>query len=156
MNNLNIFKKTFGWYRNLTIELLKQLPEDRMDDQISSRSIPIRCQLIDLGDMQLKIVGLMGAKHMGTFKRPSETTGSKDEIISYLNESHKAVLKALEGMNPQTASLDWFGRMHFEFDEALAFMLAHEAMHHGEILSFIFAKDLPMPNAFKDTWGFER
>lgn len=126
-----------------------------MDDQISSRSIPIRCQLIDLGDMQLKIVGLMGGKHMGTFKRPSETTGSKDEIISYLNESHKAVLKTLETMDPQTTSLDWFGRMRFNFDEALAFMLAHEAMHHGEILSFIFAKDLPMPNAFKDTWGLK-
>jgi hypothetical protein len=91
-----------------------------------------------------------------TLERPSPDSASKEAIIEYLQNSYKMVLSELEVTDPASASLDWFGRMHFDFDEALTFMLAHEAMHHGEILSFIFQKDLPMPQIFKDTWGFEK
>lgn len=155
MDNLNDFKKIFSWYRNLSIELLKQLPEEKLNDQISSRSLPVRCQIIDLGDMQLKTVERMGARNIGHFQRPNEKTATKEEIIAYLTQTLEATMKILETMDPATTTLDWFGRMKFNFQEALAFLLAHEAMHHGEILSFIFAKDVEMPKAFKSTWGFE-
>ncbi len=155
MNDLNTFKKNFSWYRALSIALLKEMPEEMLNEQISDRSLPVRCQIIDLGLMQLITAEKMGAT-VRKPQKPSDETATKEEIINYLNETHEIVLNTLNELDPSTVQLDWFGRMHFNFEEALAFMLSHEAMHHGEILSFIFAKNLPMPQAFKDTWGFER
>jgi alpha-ketoglutarate-dependent taurine dioxygenase len=155
MNDLNSFKKIFSWYRALSIALIKEMPEDMLNEQISDRSLPVRCQVIDLGLMQLITAEKMGAS-ITKPEKPDDETASKEEIINYLNQTHEIVLNGLAELDPATVELDWFGRMHFSYEEALAFMLSHEAMHHGEILSFIFAKNLPMPQAFKDTWGFER
>lgn len=156
MTNLNSFKTTFSWYRNLTLELIRQFPEALLRQQLSERSIPINIQFIDLGDMQLKIAEKVTGKTFPHVHRPSNESTDKNKIIEYLVEANKLFFEALQSVDVNSANLDWFGRMDFNFEESLSFLLAHEAMHHGEILSFIFAKDLPMPEALKNTWGFER
>ncbi len=156
MFDLDHFQKTFSWYRKLSLDLLNQIPAKYLTEQLSTRSLSLRIQFVDLGDMELRVLKkTVGKKLLHTIAEPSKNA-SKKEITDYINECHKLFLKEVkknEG-NGETCC-NWYGRMKFDLSETLTFLIAHEAMHHGEILAFIQAKKIPMPKIFKDTWGFE-
>ena len=82
MNDLNSFKKIFSWYRALSIALIKEMPEDMLNEQISDRSLPVRCQVIDLGLMQLITAEQKGASISKTMK-PDEETPYQEQSINY-------------------------------------------------------------------------
>lgn len=153
---IETFITSFKWYRDLSLQLLNEIPDKAMSEKISKRSLPMGEQFIDLGDMQLKIVEqLVEKKLFDLNKRPSFPT-SKEIIKEYLISSDSLVNKELRALTDYSRGVDWFGRMKFNFWNSLTFLLAHEAMHHGEILSFIYGSKHTMPPALRDTWGFER
>jgi hypothetical protein len=146
---INDFLKAFAWYRSLSLRLLDEIQDDMLSTQISERSLPVREQFIDLGIMQIKILEMLSNKPFADqVNQPSTTDATKEQIKTYLLECDKIFKENI-------VKLNWFGRMDFSFKEALFFSLSHEAMHHGEVLSWIFAKNIDMPQAFKETWGFE-
>lgn len=147
---------TYNWYRNLTILLIEQMPETLYAESIAVRSLPLRTQFIDMGDVQLKIIGMVTNLDLKqNIARPSEHTATPAEIIAYLHECSRVAEDALRIVEKTDITINWHDRMQFTFHEALSFLLAHEAMHHGELLSFVFVKDIQMPDVFKNTWGFE-
>jgi hypothetical protein len=148
------YLNSYSWFRSLTLELVEQLKDD-LDKQINDRSLTLRTQVIDMGEFQLKGLGMLMGKQLEMPSQPSMETASSQEIIAYLKEC-QAVFET-EIMNvTEEMKLDWYGRMEFDTKQALNFLMAHETMHHGEILSCVFARDIKMPKAFKLTWGFER
>lgn len=149
------FIQTFSWHRNLTKKLLEEIPFEYFTEQLAPRSLTLSCQFIDIGDMQLRMIEMLGGKKPTAIKRPIDNKASKEEIAKYMDECNAFFEREIRTISSE-ARMDWFGRMNFGFSETLAFLLAHEAMHHGEILSFIFGKNIPMPRSFKTTWGFER
>ncbi len=158
MNNVaDDFLHAFRWHRNLSKQLLVDIPFEYFGEQLSPRSLTLSTQFIDLGDMQLKAIDLLLGKNKKsiTLVRPVDNKATKEEILAYIETCNTYFEEEVRKV-PEDARMDWFGRMNFDLKESLAFFLAHEAMHHGEILSFIFAKNIPMPPSFKKTWGFER
>lgn len=154
---LEKFVKRFAWYRGITIGLLKQLPADQLNERISERSLPMRLQIVDLGDVQLQILEMLTGKiFKDQLERPDPETGSVEEIEKYLNECQKIFAENVVLFDDENKKISWFDRMDFDYQELLTFLQAHEAMHHGEILSFVYAKGIPMPQVLKETWGFER
>jgi uncharacterized damage-inducible protein DinB len=152
------FFSSFQWYRELSHRLLEELSPEVLQMQINERSLPVIEQFIDLGDMQLKMSEFIsGVKPILAVERPNPMNTTKEQVKIYLLECEQVFKDTLSKVeNEDSISVSWFDRMKFNFKQALHFVLAHEAMHHGEILSFIFAKQVPMPPAFKQTWGFER
>lgn len=157
ISSLNTFKKTFSWYRNLSLKLLREIPDKYLNEQLSPKSLSLCFQFIDLGEMELRVLErTTGEKITHLIHEPSKKNASKKEIISYINQCHQLFLKEVKKLEGNGNSYcNWYGRMKFDLSETLTFLLAHEAMHHGEILAFIQAKKVPMPKAFKQTWGFE-
>ena len=155
-SRIHEFITTFSWYRNVSLKLLEQLPQEALLEQISDRSCTVSIQFTDLGDTELKVVGdIVGKDLRALVTRPALTCTSKAEIAGYLAACSAIAKKELETFPHAESSSSWYGRINFTLPQALTFIIAHEAMHHGEILSFIYAKNLPMPAILKTTWGFE-
>lgn len=147
------FLKTLTWYRSISNKLIDEIPMDHMHQSISHRSLPPACQLVDLGDFHMRVVKLIDPKAKD-LKRPDPASATKAEIKNYIAKTQKVLEKTLFAIpNKKDFTITWFDRMTFTFPDVLSFVLAHEAMHHGELMSYIYDKDLPMPHAFTDTWG---
>ena len=151
--NIDEFIHTFQWYRNISLKLLDQLQETSLNDRLSPRSLTLNYQIIDLGDMQLRVLERLTGKKIPYKGRPSDVCTSKKEISEYLKKCMRYFCREIKNIDSDKR-MDWFGQMNLNFSETLSFILAHEAMHHGEILSFIYARNLPMPPIFKNTFGF--
>jgi hypothetical protein len=144
----------FLWYRNITLGFVEQLPEQSLDDKLCGHSMTIYCQVVDLGDMQLKILGMMLGKNL--LEDTTEVlTGkhTKERLRSYLIHCHERFVHHFLTSNMKGKTLNWYGRFSFDLRGALVFLIAHESLHHGEILSFIYGKNKEMPQAFSQTWG---
>jgi hypothetical protein len=153
---IDSFTLNYSWYRNLSLRLLDEIPEGYLGQSISERSLSLRHQFIDLGILPLKILELLLDRNFFNLcPLPDENTANKTQILEYLKKSNEIFEENITKVTDATATISWFGRMDFNCQQALNFILAHEAMHHGEILSFIFAKNIEMPAAYKETWGFE-
>jgi len=147
------FFKTLTWYRSISNNLINEIPDSHMHKRISKRSLTPACQLVDLGDFHLRVCKLINPRAR-MINRPDPKTASKMEMIGYLEKTQKVLESTLFGIpNKQNFTITWFDRMTFTFPDVLSFILAHEAMHHGELMSFVYEKDLPMPRAFSETWG---
>jgi hypothetical protein len=150
------FIKSFTWYRNLTIGIAQQVPHANLQDRISDRSLTLSVQIIDMGDFQIKVLEMMtGKKFADQLTRPNPTTATNEEIATYLQACHDLFSKELRANANSLQGINWYGRMQFDPKETLEFLHAHETMHHGEILSVIYQKNLPMPKILTDTWGFD-
>lgn len=150
------FLRTFAWYRDLTKRLVKEMPQDHFNTAMCDRSSSPSIQFFDMGDFQLRVVGRIVGKDLQTqVPKPKWDTSSKQDLINYLEACDALMTKELTAFDKSDITFDWYGRMKFNLHETLGFLLAHEAMHHGELLSFIFKMDLPMPAGFKETWGFD-
>jgi len=156
-SNLAQFGKTFEWYRNISIQLLEEFPTKLLSEQVSTRSLCLAHQFIDLGEMELRVLErITKKKYNKKIAQPNAEKTNGREIIKYLTACHALFLSEVEHIpNKDECCCNWFDRMHFDLSEALTFLIAHEAMHHGEILSFIQTKNLPMPKILQRTWGFE-
>lgn len=149
------FLKTFGWYRGITLGIIDQIPEDFFAKRLSEKSLTLYCQLVDLGDMQLHILGRLLGKELRTedVHILLDSRPSKAKLKEYLLRCHATFEDALFSEKIEGKTLDWYGRFSFDGAGTLYFLLAHESLHHGEILSLIYSLGLPMPKAFQDTWG---
>lgn len=148
------FQKAFSWYRELSKQLLLEIPEKYLYQEICPRSLKLVYQFIDLGEMQLRVLSRITGKEYD-MTLPSAEKIDKQEIIAFMDTCSETFFQEISHLDKKTAQMDWFGRMQFDFGQALSFLLSHESMHHGEILSFVYDKDMPMPPAFKKTWGFD-
>ncbi len=147
------FFKTLDWYRTISNNLTREIPQEYMHQSISERSLTPACQLVDLGDFHLRVCKLITGKTVEV-QRPDPATAKSEEMIQYIAKCDAILRKTLLAIpNKDKFSLTWFDRMTFNLPDVLSFILAHEAMHHGELMSFIYDKDLPMPRAFTETWG---
>jgi hypothetical protein len=147
------FLQTLTWYRSISNRLIDEIPAKYMHEAISYRSLPPACQLVDLGDFHMRVVKLINPRAKDIV-RPNPDNATKQEMKSYISKTQKTLEKTLFAIpNKENFTITWFDRMTFTFPDILSFILAHEAMHHGELMSFIYDKDLPMPHAFTDTWG---
>lgn len=147
------FLHTLYWYRSISNKLIEEIPAEYMHQRISDRSLPPACQLVDLGDFHQRVSKLIDPASQGV-QRPDPETATKEEMVEYIAKTQKVLEKVLFGISDkENFTITWFDRMTFNFPDVLSFILAHEAMHHGELMSFIYDKDLPMPKAFTETWG---
>lgn len=153
MEPVEIFFKAFAWYRIISNRLIDEIPPEFMQQQISSRSLTPACQFVDLGDFHLRVCNLIEG-HVEDIARPDPTTATPEEIKAYIARCQEILKKVLIAVpDKEHFTITWFDRMTFTFPEVMTFILAHEAMHHGELMSFIYNKNLPMTKAFTDTWG---
>ena len=84
-SRIHEFITTFSWYRNVSLKLLEQLPQEALLEQISDRSCTVSIQFTDLGDTELKVVGdIVGKDLRALVTRPALTCTSKAEIAGYL------------------------------------------------------------------------
>lgn len=149
----NNFLHTLNWYRSISTKLIEEIPANYMHERISDRSLTPACQLVDLGDFHLRVCKLIDPLSQD-IKRPDPSTATKKQMIDYIGNTQKVLEKTLFSIkDKENFTITWFDRMTFNFPDVLSFILAHEAMHHGELMSFIYDKDLPMPKAFTETWG---
>jgi len=147
------FLHTLTWYRSISNNLIDEIPNDYMHQQISSRSLPPACQLVDLGDFHLRVASLIDSS-AEKVERPDPDTATKQQMKDYLVKTQAVLEKTLFAIkDKENFTITWFDRMTFNFPDVLSFIMAHEAMHHGELMSFVYDKDLPMPKAFTETWG---
>ena len=136
------FLDTLNWYRKISFKLIDEIPAEYMHQQISSRSLQPACQLVDLGDFHLRVAHLIDP-NADQVERPNPDTATPQEIKDYISKTQKVletVLMVIE--DKENFTITWFDRMTFNFPDVLSFVLAHEAMHHGELMSFIYDKDL--------------
>lgn len=148
------FTKSYRWLRNLSLKLLDSFSEEELELTLSDRSLKLRTQFIDLGITQLTVAYKTAGKDPRTLISNIPDTSNKEEIKLSLNECEQKMFDQIN-LFKGDERLDWFGRMNFDFSQSLDFIIFHESMHHGEVLSLIYAKNLKMPKAFKSTWGFE-
>jgi hypothetical protein len=150
---IETFLKTLSWYRKISNKLIDEITPDQMHQQISHRSLTPACQLVDLGDFHLRVASLISGQEE-KIVRPDPELANKPAMVAYIHQTQKVLEKALNAIpNKEQFTVTWYDRMTFNLPDVLSFVLAHEAMHHGELMSFIYAKDLPMPKAFTETWG---
>ena len=80
------------------------------------------------------------------------------EIDSYLDQYNQRLRAADDALLATLASVDW-NKQFADASTPLAHYLRlveHEAHHHGQLINFIYALDLPIPHSWADQWALTR
>lgn len=88
----------------------------------------------------------------------SISEAAKEDIGSYLTEYKQRLRKADEALFATLEEVDW--ALTFEDGSTplakYLRLVEHESHHHGQLINFIYALDLPIPESWADSWALSR
>lgn len=135
----------------LTLDLLNELPEDRLNFKVCEKMGTIGKQYRHIGDVQICYNEAIKTKEMdfSKYKRDYSLEDSKEKLKFFLEEINKEMLALIE-QNPEI-EIDWFGEKK-NLKQHIKNLIDHEILHQGELVVYIKAMKLKFPDSWK-LWG---
>ncbi|TSC97092.1 MAG: hypothetical protein CEN88_192 [Candidatus Berkelbacteria bacterium Licking1014_2] len=137
--------------RQLTLDLLDVIPDDKLDFTIGKNMGSLGKQYRHIGDVQLCYSEAIktGKISFSNYKRDYSIENAKEKLKSFLQEIDKEMLKLIEE-NPQT-KIDWFGDK-LSLENHINALIQHEILHHGELIVYARTLSLTFPKSW-NVWG---
>lgn len=151
MNNLQRTKEDFNEMRQLTLDLLDAIPEDKLSFSVGENMGSIGKQYRHIADVHLcynKAIetGLMS---FDKYKRDYSIEKSKEKLKKSLKQVGEE-MSALVDNNPNV-KIDWFGDK-WDLTQHIRALTDHEILHHGELIVYIMTLDIKFPESW-ELWG---
>jgi uncharacterized damage-inducible protein DinB len=137
--------------RQLTLDLLDELPEEHLEFTIGKNMGTFGKQFRHIGDVQFCYAEAIktGKINFDKYKRDYSLETSKKELQLFLQEVDAEMLNSIN-LN-QEVIIDWFG-VKWNMEQHLKALIEHEILHHGELIVYMRTLELEFPKSWK-LWG---
>jgi len=137
--------------RQLTVDLLKELPEEHLDFSVGKNMGTIGKQFRHIGDVQVCYNEAIktGKIDFDKYRRDYSIESSRVKLLEFLEEVNGEMLRLIEENEGMT--IDWFGE-ELSLEEHLKALIEHEILHHGELIVYIRVLGLKFPRSW-GIWG---
>ncbi len=137
--------------RQLTLDLLDELPEKHLSFTVGENMGTIGKQYRHIGDVQICYSNAVktGKISFSEYRRDYSLENSKEKLKEFLQEVNEKMLKRIEE-NPNT-KIDWFGEV-LDLNQHIKALIEHEILHHGELIVYIRTLGIKFPKSW-ELWG---
>ncbi len=138
--------------RQLTIDLLDELPEKDLLFTVGKNMGTIGKQYRHIGDVQICYSEAIKNKKIdfSKYRRDYSLESSKEKLKSFLLEINREMIELFE--NNQDVKIDWFGE-EWNLKQHLKALIEHEILHHGELVVYIRTLGIKFPKSWSELWG---
>lgn len=145
----------WGFSRDCSKTFLKELDDVDLDCQLPRKGLDtIRKHLREMLEIQRDYTAAIETSVMRFNDIPDseiDASQSSEELLAEMHKADAALTAALECSSHNT-EVDWFGRKKM-LPSHLAALIAHEAMHVGQIIAFCYALDIKIPQPVRKHWA---
>ena len=137
--------------RELTLDLLDQLPEKYLSYSVGKNMGIIGKQYRHIGDVQICYVDAIKKSKIdfSKYKRDYSIENSKEKLKEFLIEINKEMLNLIE--ENSEVEIDWFGDT-LNLKQHIQALIEHEILHQGELVVYIRTLGLKFPKSWR-LWG---
>jgi uncharacterized damage-inducible protein DinB len=137
--------------RQLTLDLLDELPEKHLSFAVGKNMGTIGKQYRHIGDVQICYNEAIktGKVDFNKYRKDYSLENSKTKLKEFLEEVNQEMLKLVE--ENQDAKINWFGE-EWDLKQHLKTLIEHEILHHGELVVYIRTLGLKFPKSW-ELWG---
>jgi len=137
--------------RQLTLDLLEELPEEHISFAVGKNMGTIGKQYRHIGDVQICYNEAIktGKVDFNKYRKDYSLENSKEKLKAFLEEINQEMLKLVE--ENQDAKIDWFGE-EWDLKQHLKALIEHEILHHGELVVYIRTLGIKFPKSW-ELWG---
>lgn len=137
--------------RQLTLDLLDELPEEHLSFTVGKNMGAIGKQYRHIGDVQICYNEAIktGKADFNKYRKDYSLENSKEKLKEFLEEINQEMLKLVE--ENQDAKIDWFGE-EWDLKQHLKALIEHEILHHGELVVYIRTLGIKFPKSW-ELWG---
>jgi uncharacterized damage-inducible protein DinB len=138
--------------RQLTLDLLDELPEEHLSFSVGENMGTIGKQYRHIGDVQLCYSEAIknGKIDFSKYRRDYSIENSKEKLKEFLLEVDGEMVNSIEE-NPDL-EIDWFGEK-WNLQKHIKALIEHEILHHGELVVYIRVLGLKFPKSWGELWG---
>ena len=149
--NIEDLLKEWEIIRNLTLDLLKEIPEEHLTYTVSKNMGTIGKQFRHIGDVQICYNEAIKAGEIdfNKYRKDYSLEKSKKKLKKFLEDVNNEMLKLIE--ENQDAKISWFGE-DWDLNQHIKSLIEHEILHHGELIVYIRSLDLNFPKSW-ELWG---
>ena len=135
-NELEEIMDKWETMRQLTLDLLKIIPEERLEFTVGENMGSIGKQYRHLGDVQICYnQGIKtGRMSFDNYRRDYSLEMSKEKLEAFLEEINREMFRLIEANSGM--KVDWFGEK-WTLKHHLEALVEHEILHHGELIVYI-------------------
>ena len=137
--------------RQLTFDLLDELPEKHLSFAVGKNMGTIGKQYRHIGDVQICYNEAIktGKADFNKYKRDYSLENSKEKLKAFLEAVNQEMLKLIE--ENQDVKIDWFGE-EWDIKKHIKALIEHEILHQGELVVYIRALGIKFPKSW-ELWG---
>lgn len=148
---LNIAIEDWKTMRQLTLDLLEVVPDDKLSFTVGKNMGSIGKQYRHIGDVQICYnEGIKTGKvDFNKYRRDYSLESSKEKLLAFLQEVDAEMIKLIE--ENAEAEIDWFGDK-WSLVQHIRALIGHEILHHGELIVYIRTLGIKFPESWK-LWG---
>ena len=137
---IHSFERSFGLY----LDLLEAIDESVLDRKLPGLpSNTVGLQLWCVVGARESYGKAIRAKEWSGFSCSLEVTNDMNALADALQRSERTVMAVLDSID--------------EYDDAqnqlLLKLLEHEAAHHGQLIRYIYALELPIPDSWREKYA---
>ncbi len=136
-------------HRNLTYDLLKFLPEEKLNKTVGKNMGSIGKQFRHLGDVQLCYNEAMktGRIDFSKYRRDYSIENSKEKLTQFLEQMDNEMVILLK--KNSDLEIDW-GFAKIPLTQHLQFLIQHEILHHGQLIVYVRSLELHFPESWEE------
>ncbi|MEP3275665.1 MAG: DinB family protein [Stappiaceae bacterium] len=150
--SLNEIEAEWIWTRGLTRDLLGSCFPSDLTFALTEASGPLWKQFRHIGRVHENYLDALATRHVDFSVKGGSYDGSasKPALLSYfaaLEDRHKSCLSKADPVK----TIDWMGEP-ISLDNHLIRLLAHESLHHGQLILYWRALERDFPPSWQ-SWG---
>ncbi len=151
MKNLEQLLPSWQSRRKLTLDLLRELPEEHLAYSVGANMGTLGKQFRHIGDVQLCYTEAIksGKISFDHYRRDYSLENSKQKLLDFLQETDQDFLRLVE--ENSGVEIDWFGEK-WTLEQHLQALIEHEILHHGQLVVYLRTLNLKFPKSW-ELWG---
>jgi uncharacterized damage-inducible protein DinB len=148
---IRIILEEWNSIRKLTLDLLDELPSDKLNFTVGKNMGTIGKQYRHIGDVQLCYIEAIKSKKIdfGKYRRDYSIENSKEKLKRFLEELDKEMVDLIE--KNKEVKIEWFGEK-VNIVKHINYLIQHEILHHGELIVYLRTLGLKFPKSW-ELWG---
>jgi uncharacterized damage-inducible protein DinB len=157
--NLERVLSRWRFYRSQTLDFLEILTHDEICYKLPRPGLDtFGKHFLEMAEVQKAYTEALETGKIdfsvGNYDQPS-IYGSKSKLRAHFKRMDDYMVRILKQINEVNREIDWgLEKENPNVLEHLEFLIQHEILHHGQLVSFAYLFSLPIPESIVNTWAF--